>query len=58
MSWEGKLSAHRPAKKNTHRYKENPREENLGRNVAMELIPSFSVGTWVLLATSLVLLYL
>ena len=32
--------------------------ENLGRKLAMDLIPSFSTESWVLLATSLVLLYL
>ena len=42
----------------TNRQREETQRRESPRKVAMELIPSFSLETWVLLATGLVLLYL
>nr|XP_036859602.1 cytochrome P450 3A8-like [Manis javanica] len=55
--WEGKICTYRPAKSSSSCGRKL-RGETLGRTAAMDLIPSFSTETWVLLATSLVLFYL
>nr|XP_036873816.1 cytochrome P450 3A12-like [Manis javanica] len=55
--WEGKICTYRPAKSSSSCGRK-PRGETLSRTAAMDLIPSFSTETWVLLATSLVLFYL
>lgn len=54
---ERKLHIQRPAKNSTHSWEETQRRGSQ-QKVSMDLIPYFSTESWVLLVTSLVLLYL
>ena len=56
LLWEGKPHTRRSSKTSPHCWTKV--EETHREKVAMDLIPSFSTETWLLLAISLVLLYL